>query len=74
MDLTGQFEHPQFIKTMETILEKSRYHAIPMGLHIVQPDTNVLASKIAEGYQFIADAIDTVFYISPQKDPSFHKS
>jgi len=54
---------------METILEKSRSHAIPMGLHIVQPEPNVLESKITEGYQFIAYAIDAVFLYQSAERP-----
>ena len=68
MDLTGQFEHHQFLQIMKTILKKARTHNVPMGLHIVQPDKAVLESKIAEGYQFIAYGTDAVFlYHSAQR-------
>lgn len=61
MNLTGQFDHPTFNQVMETLSRKTREHNIPMGLHIVQPDTSVLKSRINDGYQFIAYGIDAVF-------------
>jgi len=69
MDLTGQFEHPQFLKIMDNISQKAKAHKIPMGLHIVQPDKNHLELKIAEGYQFIAYGIDAVFLYHSAENP-----
>lgn len=61
MGITGQFDHPEFAATLALVRQKAKQHAVPMGLHIVQPDTAVLHAKIAEGYQFIAYGIDAVF-------------
>jgi 2-dehydro-3-deoxyglucarate aldolase len=61
MGLTAQFDHPEFVKTLDTIQQAARRHQIPMGLHIVQPDKELLRSKIAEGYQFVAYGTDAVF-------------
>jgi 2-dehydro-3-deoxyglucarate aldolase len=61
MKITGKFHHARFIQAMNTIFSKAREYKIPMGTHLVQPDIKLLESKIAEGYQFIAYGVDTVF-------------
>lgn len=61
MGLTAQFDHPFFLENMDIIFRKARQYNIPMGLHIVQPDMEMLKSKIISGYQFIAYGIDAVF-------------
>lgn len=69
MDLTARFDHPDFLQVMDTIFHKARKHGLPMGLHIVQPNKEVLESKIAEGYQFIAYGIDAVFLYRSAERP-----
>ena len=71
MDLTTQFEHPDFLHVMDTIFHKAKEHDIPMGLHIVQPDREILKSKIVEGYQFIAYGIDAVFLYRSAEQPNY---
>jgi 2-dehydro-3-deoxyglucarate aldolase len=61
MNLTAQFDHPEFTKIMQTIKLKAQEHKVPFGMHIVQPDPQKLRSAIDEGYQFIAYSIDAVF-------------
>ena len=70
MGITAQFSHPEFIRTLDDIFQKARHHAIPMGLHIVQPDKELLADKIKQGYQFIAYGIDSVFLYRCAEFPS----
>jgi 2-dehydro-3-deoxyglucarate aldolase len=69
LDLTAQFDHPQFLQVMDKIHLKAKEHKIPMGLHLVQPDRGGLEAKIAEGYQFIAYGIDAVFLYRAAKRP-----
>jgi len=69
MGITAQFDHPDFINTMDAIYKKAKQHAIPMGLHIVQPDKKLLKEKIKQGYQFIAYGIDAVFLYNASKNP-----
>ena len=69
MGVTGQFDHPDFIRTLDDIFQKARHHAIPMGLHIVQPDKKLLADKIKQGYQLIAYGIDAVFLYNAAQNP-----
>jgi 2-dehydro-3-deoxyglucarate aldolase len=69
MGITAQFDHPDFINTMDAIYKKAKQHTIPMGLHIVQPDKELLKEKIKQGYQFIAYGIDAVFLYNASKNP-----
>jgi len=69
MGITAQFEHPDFIRTLDDIFQKALHYAIPMGLHIVQPDKELLEEKIKQGYQFIAYGIDAVFLYRSAQNP-----
>jgi 2-dehydro-3-deoxyglucarate aldolase len=61
MGLTGQFEQPAFTTALARILERSREHDVPCGIHVVTPEPVVLERRLSEGYRFIAYAIDSVF-------------
>lgn len=61
MNLTGQFNHPNFLIAMNLILEISTKLQIPCGIHIVEPNQSDLQDKIKDGYRFIAYSIDAVF-------------
>lgn len=61
MGCTAQFEHPDFLAALDRIASAAGAHDVPMGLHIVQPDTADLARRVGEGYRFIAWGIDAVF-------------
>lgn len=69
MGLTGQFNHPDFIDALNTLRDSAKAHGVPMGLHIVQPDPDLLKEKINEGYQFIAYSIDAVFLYRAAQSP-----
>jgi len=69
MNLAAKFEHPEFIKTLSNIKEKANEYRIPMGLHIVEPNIQILEEKIKEGYLFIAYGIDAVFLHSNSLNP-----
>ena len=69
MGLTAQFEHPEYLQTVETIVEKAKSYQVPMGLHIVQPDNRLLQEKVRQGYQFIAFGTDAVFLYNAAECP-----
>lgn len=71
MDLTGQFDSPEFKDAMDQIEDKARKFIVPMGMHIVQPDEELLKLKIENGYQFIAYGIDSLFLYKFAECPSF---
>lgn len=74
MGITGDFSNPEFKEVMATVLAKARQHNIPSGVHIVQPDEELLTRKIREGYQFIAYGTDAVFLYNGAKCPRMHKT
>ncbi len=61
MDLTAQFNHPEFSKAMKDIKSKSELAKIPCGVHVVTPSVDDLQEKLDDGYRFIAYSIDSVF-------------
>ncbi len=61
MNIVGKFDHPDFVAAMHHIIKVCRAHSIIMGIHIAQPDKQVLDNFIAEGYTFIAYGADSVF-------------
>jgi 2-dehydro-3-deoxyglucarate aldolase len=73
MGLTGQFDHPDFQKALATYRAKATEHGVPFGFHVVQPDETMLNEKIAEGYQFIAYSIDTVFLYANAQCPKIQE-
>lgn len=70
MGLTAQFEHPRFQAAMEAVHTACRRHNSVMGLHIVRPDPQALAVRVAEGCRFIAYGIDSVFLWTGAARPS----
>jgi 2-dehydro-3-deoxyglucarate aldolase len=61
MGITGKFDELDFVNTIEKIKSLCAERNIAFGMHIVKPDSNLLKRRIAEGYQFIAYSIDSVF-------------
>lgn len=70
MGMTGKFDHPDFVAALNQITEKAKKHHIPMGLHIVQPDLELLAEKIEQGYCFVAYGIDALFLYKNAQCPN----
>jgi 2-dehydro-3-deoxyglucarate aldolase len=60
MGITGDFTNPEFLKVLETIIETAKIKNVPSGIHIVDPDINILTKRIDEGYRFLAFSIDSV--------------
>jgi 2-dehydro-3-deoxyglucarate aldolase len=69
LGITGEFDNPLFIKTLDSIKDKAKKARIPMGIHIVDPNEKDLQEKIKEGYQFIPYSIDSVFLCKSSKNP-----
>ena len=59
LGLPGQFDHPEFLETMDRILEIGKKCGVPGGVHIVEPDAQKLEQSIKNGNQFIAYGVDT---------------
>jgi len=61
MGITGQFENSDFLDIINKIKKMCNQEGVSCGIHIVDPNKNELFNKIAEGYQWIAYSIDSVF-------------
>ena len=60
MGITGLFHHPDFKLALETIKLSAKSFDIPLGVHIVEPDNDLLRTCIDEGYLFLPYSIDSV--------------
>ena len=58
LGIPGEFEHPTFVKALETIRSVGNKLGVPGGIHIVEPDPEELVRSIKEGNQFIAYGVD----------------
>lgn len=61
MGITGQFDHPDFVRVMARISRICQERNVVMGCHVVDPDPALLAATIERGSRFIAYGIDSVF-------------
>jgi len=60
MNLTGQFDHPKFCKTVDLIRMLADEMSVPIGMHVVEPSRAQLKNCLDGGYLFIAYSIDAV--------------
>ena len=61
LGITGDFENKKYKEVLNQILQVCAKQKMACGIHVVQPDTKMLAQRIGEGYTFIAYGVDTVF-------------
>lgn len=59
MGIVGKFENSIFIEAIQAIKHASIKFKMPIGIHVVVPDTKQIQKKINEGFQFIGCSIDT---------------
>ena len=60
LGLTADFEHPDFLSAKNTILSHAKEKNIAAGIHVVNPSSSELKSRVDEGYRFLAYSIDSV--------------
>ena len=58
MGIPGEFDHHEFKRTIENIIEVGLNVGAVSGLHVVEPDINKLNEAIDEGHKFIAYSVD----------------
>ncbi len=58
MGITAQFEHADYLEARERILAACLKHKVVCGIHVVQPNTEELLQRSAEGYRFLAYSLD----------------
>lgn len=70
MGLTAQFEDPKFVQALQRVRAVTAARGIACGVHVVAPEPEMLSRRLAEGYRFIAYAIDAVFLGSAAARPA----
>lgn len=58
MGITGQFDHPDYIKARATILDACERHQVTAGIHVVEPNVDELRSREKEGFRLLAYSLD----------------
>jgi len=58
MGIPGEFNHPDYLNAVEKIRYYGDKYNIPSGIHLVEPDGDLLKVKVEEGYDFIAYSVD----------------
>lgn len=61
MGIAGQFDHPDFVASLNQFKEKCKKANKSMGFHVVKPEAEQLKLKIQEGYKFLAYSLDGTF-------------
>lgn len=69
MNITGQFDKPEFEMAMHKIHAMCSKYNVPSGIHVVSPEPELLSKRLSEGYRFIAYSIDTVFMNNACQSP-----
>ena len=58
MGITGDFQHPNYIKARERILEACQRHNVAAGIHVVPTEPEQVVQRHNDGYEFIAYSLD----------------
>ena len=58
LGIPGKFKDPVFLNSMETISKVGSKLGIPGGIHIVEPDLDLLKKSIKNNHKFIAYSVD----------------
>jgi len=59
MGLVGLTSHPDVVGAMNTVRETATRLGVPGGVHVVEPDRELLAETIGKGFTFNAYSLDT---------------
>lgn len=70
LGITGEFENKLFADALRKIWVACQHANMPLGIHVVSPDTSELQKILGDGYQFVAYSIDTVFLRNASKNPT----
>lgn len=58
MGLTAQFDHPDYVQAIDTIMNHCQKHDITAGIHVVQPNPDEALNRIAQGFKMIGYSLD----------------
>ncbi|WP_017850672.1 HpcH/HpaI aldolase family protein [Leptospira interrogans serovar Szwajizak] len=60
MGLTGQFEHPDFLRAIVELHKAAERNGIPLGTHVIQADFQKVKDEIRTGKKFVAYSTDAI--------------
>lgn len=58
MGITAQFEHPDYLHAIKTIVSKCNEFGVLPGIHVVQPSPDEVLGRIKEGFKMIGYSLD----------------
>lgn len=58
MGITGEFQHPDYLKVRKSILDGCLRHNVKAGIHVIQPEPEEAVKRIEEGFSIIAYSLD----------------
>ena len=58
MGITGQFDHIDYVKIRDKILDACKKHKKVPGIHVVKPEPEQVITRFGEGYQLLAYSLD----------------
>lgn len=68
LGMPGNFESPEFKKSVKEIMDVSKELKKPAGYHVIPPDKNEVQKIVKLGYRFVAISLDTLFLGTLCKD------
>ena len=71
MNIVGEFNNLEFKKVLDEVISKTSKAKKFVGIHIVEPNKNDMEKRISEGYNFIANSMDSVFIVKSCQAPQF---
>ncbi len=57
---TAKFDHPDYLRTLQTILRHAGDLSVPVGIHVVEPSIPELRRRIRQGFRFLPFSMDSV--------------
>jgi 2-dehydro-3-deoxyglucarate aldolase len=72
MDIPGQFDHPRMIAAIEKVERATLSKQKKLGMHVIQPSTDVFRNYASRGYNFMAFSLDT-FFLGQKVSDELHK-
>jgi 2-dehydro-3-deoxyglucarate aldolase len=61
MGIVAQFDHPRMVAARKRVIQATQSAGKAIGFHEVRPDAEAVMALLAEGFNFIACSIDTLF-------------
>lgn len=61
LGIPGNFNHPKVETALKTVEEICKEKKVALGMHIIQPDYNLVVEQVSKGYTFLAFSLDILF-------------